>query len=247
MVTREEFARVQQIIAARGHSVPHHRIRPEFPLRGCVRCPACKKYMTSSFSRGRHNTYPYYRCSNRDCSSGKSYAAADIHDEFTAWLNEIAPKQEIMADLRLAILAEAAERHSGHRKSADRQKEQASRVSAQIKQLIAMRAQELISNEEFVVEKAALIAKRATLDGASRNDGVPARQVEADIQRILEPLANLPSTWDLLATSERERFHQLARELEPAHARNTSVFETLRSLQGRNYGSINPVQTISKE
>src|SRR5437016_4958277 len=83
MITREEFARVQQVIAARNHSVPHHRERLEFPLRGSVRCPECKRYMTASFSRGRSQRYPYYHCENKACDSGRSHPAGDIHAEFS--------------------------------------------------------------------------------------------------------------------------------------------------------------------
>src|SRR5439155_2893422 len=59
MVTREEFARVQGITAKRNRSVPHQKERPEFPLRGPVRCHRCRRYLTGSFSRGRSQRYAY--------------------------------------------------------------------------------------------------------------------------------------------------------------------------------------------
>ncbi len=46
LVTREEFARVQRMIAARSRSVPHQKFREEFPLRGFVRCDACHHGLT---------------------------------------------------------------------------------------------------------------------------------------------------------------------------------------------------------
>src|SRR2546428_12386570 len=46
LVSREEFAQVQQIIARRSRSVPHQKHRPEFPLRGLVRCHQCRRYLT---------------------------------------------------------------------------------------------------------------------------------------------------------------------------------------------------------
>src|SRR5439155_25602861 len=110
MISREEFSRVQQIIATRNRSLPHHHLRHEFPLRGCVRCPVCKRHMTSSFSRGRHNRYPYYRCGSKDCDNGTSYAATSVHAEFTEWLSGIAPKEERMASLKNGILSMAEER-----------------------------------------------------------------------------------------------------------------------------------------
>src|SRR5215472_3334689 len=52
MVAREEFGRVQQVIAKRNRSVPHQKDRPEFPLRGLVRCEGCQWALTGAFSRG---------------------------------------------------------------------------------------------------------------------------------------------------------------------------------------------------
>ncbi len=59
MVSQETFAKVQQIVTRRSRSIPQHKHRPEFPLRGFVRCRSCKLYMTGSFSRGRTQRYPY--------------------------------------------------------------------------------------------------------------------------------------------------------------------------------------------
>ena len=53
LVSKEDFARVQQLIARRNRSVPHRRHRPDFPLRGLVRCESCRRLMTGSSSRGR--------------------------------------------------------------------------------------------------------------------------------------------------------------------------------------------------
>ncbi len=208
MVTREEFARVQQTIEKRNRSLPHHRIRDEFPLRGTVRCPACTRYMTSSFSRGRRDSYPYYRCINRQCGNGKSYAAAAVHDEFRAWLSSITPKEELISDLQKTILAAAEERQRGRRAHVERQKDQASRISGQVKQLIAMRAQNLITDNEFLAEKKALVAKQDALEGASRDLGVSVAAIREHMEKVIGPLGDLASTWDRLTAAEKQRFHQ---------------------------------------
>ncbi len=91
LVTRENFARVQLVLAARNRSVTYQKEREEFPLRGFVRCEACRHGLTAAFSRGRKNLYPYYLCSVRGCTRrGKSLRAIDVHAEFTSFLDEIA-------------------------------------------------------------------------------------------------------------------------------------------------------------
>jgi len=207
MITREEFARVQQVIFGRNRSAPHHRVRHEFPLRGSVRCPRCERYMTSGFSRGHGGRYPYYRCINRICPSGKSYPAATIHEEFRAFLTTLTPREELMDALKRAILSKAEERQQAHRTMADRRKEQASRVASQIKQLIRMRAQDLITDQEFIAEKGKLAAKLAGLEGVEKRV-ITVRQVEQHMGKIIAPLQNLPATWDRLTVTQRQRFNQ---------------------------------------
>jgi hypothetical protein len=80
MVSREEFASVQQLIARRNRSLPHHDSRPDFPLRRSVRCAGCRHFLTGSFSRGRTQRYPYYFCYNPVCPERrKSQRAEDVH------------------------------------------------------------------------------------------------------------------------------------------------------------------------
>jgi len=208
MVTREEFARVQQIVSARSRRIPHHHQRPEFPLRGLVRCPGCQRYMTSSFSRGRGGRYAYYHCENRKCDIRRSHPAAGIHEEFRMLLAGVEPKQELLAALRRLIAEEAQERHAAFQKNAGRLKEQAARISAQIKELIRMRAQGLITDREFLAEKAGLSRKQASLEIAAGDGSLSVRQIEADLDHIVAPLSNMAATWQRLPVAEKRRFQQ---------------------------------------
>lgn len=208
MVTREEFARVQQTISTRSRSIPHHRMRPEFPLRGSVRCPACKRYMTSSFSRGHGGRYAYYHCNYRGCGNRKSYPTTDVHDEFRSFLTKIEPKQELLGALKTIIVEQAEEHQKAASKNASRLKEQASRVSGQIKELIRMRAQGLITDQEFLQEKTALTKKQLSLETVNNTDVISAREIQAKLEEIVAPLSNLAATWDALPLAQKCRFHR---------------------------------------
>ena len=39
-----------------------HKSRPDFPLKGLVRCEACGRALTASWSKGRNDRYAYYHC-----------------------------------------------------------------------------------------------------------------------------------------------------------------------------------------
>jgi site-specific DNA recombinase len=57
------FYRVQGVLNGRIRIVaPRERNRPDFPLRGLVRCHACGRGLTASWSKGRNDRFAYYHC-----------------------------------------------------------------------------------------------------------------------------------------------------------------------------------------
>ena len=63
LVSEETFYRVQAVIEGRVQTAaPHKRSRPDFPLKGLVRCEACGRPLTASWSKGRSGRYAYYHC-----------------------------------------------------------------------------------------------------------------------------------------------------------------------------------------
>jgi len=66
LVTENVFFRVQAILDGRYEvTAPRQRNDPDFPLRGYVRCEACGKPLTASWSKGRSDYYAYYHCRGR--------------------------------------------------------------------------------------------------------------------------------------------------------------------------------------
>jgi hypothetical protein len=209
MVTREEFARVQEVIAARNRSTAHQRERDEFPLRGLVRCKACQGPLTAAFSRGRSNSYPYYLCQRRGCSMrGKSHPAADVHAEFTSFLEEIAPRPQLVREIGERVIKVAQEGERELAKQRQRRRMQITQLETETDELIRMRAQGLINNEEFSTQKKRLSDQRTTFESHGR-DIANLDRVQGDLQLIVEPLAALRATWKSLKRPFRSRFERL--------------------------------------
>jgi site-specific DNA recombinase len=58
LVSEDTFHRVQAISQGRVPvTTAHHRRRPDFPLKGLVRCATCSKTLTASWSKGRNGRY----------------------------------------------------------------------------------------------------------------------------------------------------------------------------------------------
>jgi hypothetical protein len=154
MVSPTEFARVQAVIARRNRSAPHRKNHPDFPLRGFVRCDGCGGEMTGGSSRGRSRAYPYYSCHHHVCGKhAKSYPAGDIEREFTMFLDEIAPRPQLIEELGERIIKAAdTEKREGFAKQKQRHR-RTTDLARENQELIRMRAQNLISDDEFLDQK----------------------------------------------------------------------------------------------
>ena len=210
MVSREVFARVQRIIAGKNRSVPHINDRPEFPLRGYARCPDCRRQLTGSFSRGRGGRYPYYRCGNRECAArSKSIPVATVQQEFETLLSQIAPKEGMLEKLGMMILRVLEKRDRFDRQRAAQARESHARIDRESQELIHMRAQELITDSEFITQKRVLTDRRSAAEASTDDKRFRLSDLKKQISQIAEPITRLFETWQSLSTPLRQRFQQL--------------------------------------
>ena len=208
MVRREGFARVQQIISRRNRSLPHQKERLEFPLRGLVRCHKCRVYMTASFSRGRSHRYPYYHCANPKCEYRKSYPVGLAHDEFAAFLNTIAPKPLLVEQLGGLIIQAAEGRRTFQKTIRARKEAELARIHKQSQELIRMRMEGLVTDQEFSAEKTGLVERRTSIEAAYDSDPLNPKSIQQEIDQIKKPLSELEETWRILSPQLRRRFER---------------------------------------
>ena len=207
MVSRQDFAHVQQIIKRRNRSIPHQKQRPEFPLRGVVRCSDCLRYLTGSFSRGRSRRYPYYHCGYGRCDRrGKSLPTGNVQEEFEAFLEHVAPKQELVEKLADVMVQAAEERQTFVKTKKARLETELARLKREIQELIRMKAQGLLTDEEFIAQKSILTEQRTVLESRAIPERVSAEQIRGDITEITRPLTELKVTWRDMPDPLRRRF-----------------------------------------
>ena len=66
LIDEATFYRAQAVLDGRvAVAAPRQRNHPDFPLRGFVRCDACRRPLTGSWSKGRNGRYAYYHCPRR--------------------------------------------------------------------------------------------------------------------------------------------------------------------------------------
>jgi hypothetical protein len=209
MVTREEFSNVQRVISLRDHSVIHQKDNPEFPLRGLVRCDGCQRYLTGGSSRGRSQKYAYYVCHTKLCPKrGKSHATADIHEEFELFLDWITPKPQFLHVLGDQIIQSAERRSADTAARNQRRRLRATQLDRELEELIRMRTQKLVTDEEFLSQKKRLLDQRSGLEEHNRQQ-LLLGEARQKLNEIMSPLVKLRETRHSLQPQRCRRFDRL--------------------------------------
>ena len=209
LVSEETFARIQEVISRRNRSIRHERLRPEFPLRVFARCSNCEHYLTGAFSRGRSKYYPYYRCFSTSCSGPTNYKAGPLHEEFTQFLISMTPDRNAIQRIRDAVAMASRERTKSNDRLREKVKLERQRLEHQDGQLIRMRMDQLLTNDEFLSHKSILTNRLRELEAVELPEQTGANSLECQLDEICEPLTKLDATWEDISPALKQRFQRL--------------------------------------
>jgi hypothetical protein len=209
MISRETFDAVQRVTQRRSRSVPHIAIRTEFPLRSFVRCKNCELALTGSFSRGRSKLYPYYHCVQKHCDLRGYYSLSEVHGEFVNFLASASADEHSLAHLKEWVMRAFEPRASLADALKQRRASDAKKIDDQRQQLIRMKMENLITDDEYRAQRR-LLDERVTnmpVDTPIR-DRDPAR-VLGDLDAIRIPLRRLADVWQRPNIEFQRRFQQI--------------------------------------
>jgi site-specific DNA recombinase len=103
LISEKIFYRVQAILDGRLEiTAPRQRNDPDFPLRGYVRCEACGKPLTASWSKGRSDYYAYYHC--RPGCRAVNIAKTKLEELFVDELTRLQPTAGFMRVVKDRVL-----------------------------------------------------------------------------------------------------------------------------------------------
>lgn len=211
MISRQTFNSIQTIIGGRGNSVPHHAARTEFPLRAFVRCANCEAALTGSFSQGRSARYPYYHCFRRGCDIKCSYPVADVHREFENFLCESSADHHAFAHLNDAVRKIGESAFSSLHLTREKRVLELKRAKEQFQQLLRLKMDDLLTDEEFKAQRALVSGRIAELEGGIEESGQNnVESVLSDLDSLRAPLGDLLALWLDLNIENRKRFQLLS-------------------------------------
>jgi hypothetical protein len=210
MISGQTFSAIQTIIGGRSNSVPHHAVRTEFPLRTFVRCASCEATLTGSFSRGRSARYPYYHCFRRNCDNHRSYPLTDVHREFETFLAEKSTDRHAFDHLKDAVRRIGERAFSLLHLGRERQATELKRSKEQFQQLLRLKMDDLLTDEEFKTQRALVSGRIAELEGGiEETEQNCVELVLSDLDSLRAPLGDLLTFWLDLDIENRKRFQLL--------------------------------------
>ncbi|HEV2619254.1 MAG TPA: recombinase family protein [Acidobacteriaceae bacterium] len=210
MVSRETFAKVQQVTARRNRSIPHRSFRPEFPLRTFARCAGCEHSLSGSFSRGRSKYYPYYHCLNKQCYTRGNYPQKAAHEEFISFLNAKSPTPQITERIKVYV-EDILSHQAGDRHALDEKKvDDIDRIKRQQQELLRLKMEQMITDQEFSVQRSVLVTRLAELEGQRPDQNTNIEEALGVLDEITEPLMDLGSMWRRLPIELQQRFQRWA-------------------------------------
>lgn len=209
IVTQATFLNVQKIIAGRTHAAPHRSVHKDFPLRSFVRCLSCQRPLTGSFSRGRSRYYAYYHCFNAECDTPGNLPLDDVHGEFIRFLDQIRPSRKAIARLREYLREAASSLAAGSHALHEKRMMDRKRLQQQQQQLLRLKVEELITDQEFVAQRTLLSAMLAEFEPTGAQREIDADSLLGNIDLICAPLLDLVRWWQHTTIDCQQRFQRL--------------------------------------
>ena len=167
MITQVEYDRIQMILGRKGKPRPKTH---SFAFTGLIRCGECGAMITAEEKNkiqknGNHHQYTYYHCTKRknpNCPQ-KSITQKELEAQITAILNKIEIPSEFCEWALEVIKAENKNEADDRNKIIANLQKQYTACVEKADNLIDMRANHLISDEEFINKKSAFTQEKMRL------------------------------------------------------------------------------------
>lgn len=197
MISIEEFQRIQLIKRGLSNNAIELRLKvhPDFPLRRFVFCTCGQKY-TASWRIGRNKKYPYYHCNNRICMHyTHAIAKSDMENKFTSRLEEVKPVEEFLKYFEEVILDTWRNQYTAIKQERKHYENELKRLELKRENLLQMRINSEISQEEFLKLKDGIENQIAGYRISSNESQTDEFDMESAILYAVQFLRNVDRQW----------------------------------------------------
>jgi hypothetical protein len=148
-------------------------------------------------------------CHRRDCESPGYYPLGDVHQEFFQFLDEVSADDHSVAHLKDYMRKLAESWSATHRTIEEKREIETKPAREQLQQLIHMKVDNLIADDEFRNQRALLARQLAEVTESGPHAGAKSEDVLAQFDTICVPLMYLAETWQSIPIEFRRRFQQI--------------------------------------
>ena len=209
LVDEATFYRAQAVLAGRVVVAgPRPRNHPDFPLRNFVRCEACGRPLTGSWSKGRTDYYAYYHC--RGGCRTVNITKAKLEELFVEELGRLQPTAGFMRLVKDRVLDAWRElRREAQQRMAEIERKQKA-IRERLDRLDEAFLYERSIDIETYDRHAEKLREELTLVRIERHSGqleeLDVEGILAFAERVLPRAADL---WVQSSLEQRQRFQQL--------------------------------------
>ncbi|MHB8636729.1 MAG: recombinase family protein [Fimbriimonadaceae bacterium] len=203
LVSPEVFQHVQTLISRKLRSKAAHDFNnPDYPLRGTLRCEHCNRFLTSAWSKGRNERFPYYRCLTcRNMNLPRDWFELAFENELS--LLRANPDRIVM--LKQYAVQAYEERISGSIAERQRLQVEVDRVSKLRQQMALKIAEGIIPDDVGKEQMEALTAELGRLTVEIKNTEIPADHLEKALDFAGTFLNQLPLYWRKATTTTQKK------------------------------------------
>jgi hypothetical protein len=119
------------------------------------------------------------------------------------------PDHTVIQRIRGAVIKASRERIKSNDKLGEKLKLERHRLQQQDKQLIQMKIDQLLTNDEFLSHKSILTNRLGELNALAVPEQPGAISLEHQLDEICEPLTRLDATWEEISPALKQRFQRL--------------------------------------
>ena len=202
MVSKEIFLKVNEILSENRHGYSCHEEAEEIPLKRFLKCDHCGSFMRGYVVKAKN--LPYYKCNTKGCCNNKS--AREIHGLFESVLKyfSLFGNEAIKGFVTKQLVANYNRAH----KEKDQSKEAIKRQITEIEKRLE-RMEERLVNEELTLEiyskhSLKLKQERLDLEKSLIKNQKRVSNLEQCVNIIMDYIANLPSSWALMAYKDKQ-------------------------------------------
>lgn len=210
LVSDEVFARVQALLDGRAVAItPHVRNHPDFPLRGFVRCGACDRSLTASWSKGRSKKYPYYFCPPAAKCNKSKMAKGALEEQFIVVLETLRPRPEYIQLFHEIVLDVWKERRATATAIGEAKQRRVSELHDKRSRLVDAFLEKVVSKAAFEAQQERLENDIAIAELEANEAKIDQLDIDAALTFAEYVLTNAARLWREANLDQKQRLQRV--------------------------------------